>query len=114
VTRRILLAGLVGLLFATAALAQGAAPVVDLRSAQSVAEGQSLFNRRCAGKCHGLDGFSGENAPAVRDRSYLTPPFVYATITTGRPGSAMPSWKDRLSEEELWRVVSYVVSLQAP
>jgi mono/diheme cytochrome c family protein len=92
--------------------AGGAAPPFDLTEAATIAAGESLFNRRCAGKCHGLDGHAGEDAPTIRGKEYLTPVFVYITVTMGRPGSAMPSWKDRLTEDELWRVVAYVVSLR--
>lgn len=48
----------------------------------------------------------------MNGKDYLTPEFVYVTITGGRPGTAMPSWKDRLSVDELWRISAYVASLQ--
>ena len=38
----------------------------------------------------------------------------YVMIAYGRPGTAMPPWKERLSEEDIWRLVAYVVSLQRP
>lgn len=76
--------------------------------------GEALFNRRCAGKCHGLDGYSGEDAPSLHERSHLTPLIAYVMIAYGRPGTAMPPWRERLAEEDLWRLVAYVVSLQKP
>lgn len=79
-----------------------------------IAAGEALFNRRCAGKCHGLDAFAGEDAPSLRERSHLTPVIAYVMIAFGRPGTAMPPWKERLSDEDIWRVVAYVVSLQKP
>lgn len=79
-----------------------------------IAAGETLFNRRCAGKCHGLDAFAGEDAPSLRERSHLTPQIAYVMITYGRSGTAMPPWKERLSDEEIWRLVAYVVSLQKP
>jgi mono/diheme cytochrome c family protein len=86
----------------------------DLSRASVIAAGEALFNRRCAGKCHGLDAFAGEDAPSLRARSHLTPPVAYVMITYGRPGTAMPAWKERLSDEDIWRLVAYVVSLQEP
>src|SRR5262249_31225949 len=109
VKRRIAWLVAAGLMAAAPAWAQ--VPPAELNSATAIAAGHDLFNRRCAGKCHGLDGYQGEDAPAVRGKDHLLPPYVYAVITTGRAGSAMPSWKERLSEEELWQVVAYVVSL---
>jgi mono/diheme cytochrome c family protein len=96
------------------AAAQVPSPPFDLSRASVIAAGESLFNRRCAGKCHGLDAFAGEDAPSLRARSHLTPPIAYVMITYGRPGTAMPPWKERLSDEDIWRLVAYVVSLQQP
>ncbi len=96
------------------AAAQVPSPPFDLSRATVVAAGESLFNRRCAGKCHGLDAFAGEDAPSLRERSHLTPVIAYVMITFGRPGTAMPAWKERLPDEDIWRLVAYVVSLQKP
>jgi len=96
------------------AAAQMPNPPFDLHQASVIAAGETLFNRRCAGKCHGLDAFAGEDAPSLRERSYLTPMISYVMITYGRPGTAMPPWQERLSDEDIWRLVAYVVSLQKP
>ncbi len=100
------------------ALATGPAlaqvPPFDLTQAAVIASGETLFNRRCAGKCHGLDAYAGEDAPSLRERSHLTPPIAYVMISYGKPPTAMPPWKDRLSDEDIWRLVAYVVSLQRP
>ena len=89
-------------------------PPFDLNQAAVITAGESLFNRRCAGKCHGLDAFAGEDAPSLRERSHLTPLIAYVMITYGKPATAMPPWKERLSDEDIWRLVAYVVSLQRP
>ena len=89
-------------------------PPFDLKQASVITSGESLFNRRCAGKCHGLDAYAGEDAPSLYDRSHLTPMIAYVMIAYGRPGTAMPPWKDRVTDEEIWRLVAYVVSLQKP
>ena len=96
------------------AAAQVPPPPFDLSRASVIAAGETLFNYRCAGKCHGLDAFAGEDAPSLRARSHLTPPIAYVMISYGRPGTAMPAWQERLSDEDIWRLVAYVVSLQEP
>ena len=95
-------------------VAKAQSPPFDLNQATVIAAGESLFNRRCAGKCHGLDAFAGEDAPSLRERSHLTPLIAYVMIAYGRPATAMPPWKERLSDEDIWRLVAYVVSLQRP
>jgi mono/diheme cytochrome c family protein len=89
-------------------------PPFDLNQPNVIESGERLFNRRCAGKCHGLDAFAGEDAPSLRERAHLTPLISYVMIAYGKPPTAMPPWKDRLSEEDIWRLVAYVVSLQRP
>lgn len=96
------------------AAAQVPDPPFDLKQATVIASGEALFNRRCAGKCHGLDAYSGEDAPSLHERPHLTPMIAYVMINYGRPGTAMPSWKERLPDEDIWRLVAYVVSLQKP
>lgn len=96
------------------AAAQVPNPPFDLKQANVIASGEALFNRRCAGKCHGLDAYSGEDAPSLHERSHLTPMIAYVMINYGRPGTAMPPWKERLPDEDIWRLVAYVVSLQKP
>jgi mono/diheme cytochrome c family protein len=96
------------------AAAQVPSPPFNLARAEVIAAGETLFNRSCAGKCHGLDAFAGEDAPSLRERSYLTPVVAYIMITWGRPMSSMTAWKDRLPDEDIWRLAAYVSSLQKP
>ncbi len=96
------------------AVAQVPNPPFDLNQPTVIAAGESLFNRRCAGKCHGLKAYAGEDAPSLRERSHLTPLIAYVFITFGRSGTAMPAWKERLSDEDIWRLAAYVASLQKP
>jgi len=96
------------------AAAQAPAPPFDLSRATVIAAGESLFNRRCAGKCHGLDAYAGEDAPSLRGRSHLTPLIAYIMINYGRSGTPMVGWKERLPDEDIWRLAAYVASLQKP
>jgi len=93
------------------AVAQEFKPPSNLKSPAMIAEGRAFFNRSCAGQCHGVDGQEGFEGPSLFGKAYLDPTFVYVTLITGRPGSAMPSWKGRLSDDELWKVIAFVSSL---
>ncbi|MDO8478227.1 MAG: cytochrome c [Candidatus Rokubacteria bacterium] len=101
--------GLVSLPFI--AQAQEFKPPSNLKSPAMIAEGRAFFNLRCAGRCHGVDGQEGFDGPILVGKAYLDPTFVYVTLITGRPGSAMPSWKGRLSDPELWKVIAFMSSL---
>ena len=87
--------------------------------------GKEIYEFRCA-PCHGFEG-KGDGAAAMtldpRPRDFTrglykfksTPSGevvadedLYRTISRGIPGSAMPSWKRRLSQEERWQVIAYV------
>lgn len=111
--RRWIVAALVGLVWLPfIAQAQDFKPPSNLKSPAMIAEGRAFFNRRCAGRCHGLDGQEGEQDGSILvGKAYLDPTYVYVTLITGRPGSPMPSWKDRLSDDELWKVIAFMSSL---
>jgi mono/diheme cytochrome c family protein len=111
-TRRWLIAALLGLAaLPFIAHAQEYKPPSDMKAPAFIAEGQRLYNRSCAGQCHGRDGQEGFEGPSLLGKPYLDPTFVYVTLITGRPGSAMPSWKGRLSDDELWKIIAFVSSL---
>ena len=93
------------------AQAQDYKPAFDLTSPAIIAEGQHLFNRSCAGQCHGRDGEEGFNGPTLFGKVYLDPPYVFVTLITGRPGSAMPPWTGRLPDDELWKIIAFVSAL---
>ncbi len=48
----------------------------------------------------------GDLGSGAFDKNYL-----YSAIREGIPKSAMPAWKDRLKEDELWATVAYIQSL---
>ena len=110
--RRRLVTPLLGLTWLPCiAQAQDYKPTFDLKAPAIVAEGQRLFNRSCAGQCHGWDGQEGFHGPILSGKVYLDPPYVFVTLITGRPGSAMPPWTGRLPDDELWKIIAYVSSL---
>ena len=82
-----------------------------------IAEGEQLYVRHCA-VCHGDQGSgavwtqSSLNPPprnftaAVRDE--LTRERMITSVTYGRPGTAMMSFRKRLSTDEIATVVDYI------
>jgi mono/diheme cytochrome c family protein len=90
------------------AAAQSAQPPFDLKDPGIVEGGRILFNLRCAGRCHGLDGRDGFDGPALVGKVYLDPVYGWATLTTGRPGSAMPSFQGRFTDDEFWKLVAFM------
>ena len=102
-------------------------------SPESIEKGRKLYLDRCA-ECHGDDG-KGDATKKLKgdaeERTWprnLTKPWtfrgsnspkdVYARISTGIPGTQMPSFADpvskkKLSPEERWHVANYVTSLGA-
>lgn len=85
----------------------------DLRP-ETVAEGRRIYNQSCT-VCHGLEGDAGDRAPGlgVPGRRYArrTDSEIFDAIVNGVPGAQMPPMG--LSEEEAWKVVSYIRSLRA-
>lgn len=92
-----------------------------------VAEGGVIYIRNCV-FCHGdnLDG-NGHFAPAFNPRpanfsdpgtiAMLQEGYLFWRIAKGGPGlpkesapwnSVMPAWEDRLSQEDIWKVIMYL------
>jgi len=94
-----------------------------LGGAEAIAAGGRLFRENCA-SCHG-DGADGHGPASVG----LDPPpanfrsgtvlakhsdaYLYYRVSTGKPGTAMPSFHGALGETQRWEVVSYLRSLAA-
>ncbi|HWA15856.1 MAG TPA: c-type cytochrome [Gemmatimonadales bacterium] len=81
-------------------------------NAWAVSEGQRLFHEmNCAG-CHSPGG-GGNFGPALNDSLWLygsAPENIRETILEGRP-NGMPTFRGRLTEAQIWQLVSYVRSL---
>jgi len=94
-----------------------------LGGAEAIAAGGRLFRENCA-SCHG-DGADGHGPASVG----LDPPpanfrsgtvlakhsdaYLYYRVSTGKPGTAMPSFHGALGETQRWEVVTYLRSLAA-
>jgi cytochrome c oxidase cbb3-type subunit 2 len=102
-----------------------------LRSQASVAKGQALFRDAECTKCHGDNGEGdGPSADELKDdwghpikpadfttgrfKSGPSPRDLYRSIATGIGGTPMASFQDSLSEEEIWHLVSFILSLKGP
>lgn len=89
----------------------------------SVATGQSLFAQNCV-PCHGQNGFGDGPLAAT-----LNPPpadfharhlddhtdlQLFLWIQNGIPGTAMPSFKSKLTNDEIWNLINFVRSFRHP
>lgn len=88
-------------------------PSVDLEDPAVVGVGRTLFARSCSvGYCHGAEGRAG-GGPRLRGKPW-EPGYLYRVTAEGIPRSSMPGWKEKLSQDEIWSVVAYVMSLSDP
>lgn len=81
-------------------------------NAQRLAEGSKLFIAYNCMDCHGADG-SGAMGPSLQDGRWHfggTNGEVFQSIYEGRP-DGMPSFGGRLSDHDIWRLVTYVRSV---
>jgi mono/diheme cytochrome c family protein len=82
--------------------------------------GRAVYQARCL-ECHGVQGRGdGEKATFLSPRpgnlvsaatSAKSDRDLLRTIRDGKPRTAMPAWKDILTEEEMQEVLRYVRSL---
>src|SRR3989442_929298 len=105
-------------------------PVSRVLTAQDATKGKAVYVKWCGG-CHG-DGGAGDGPAAShmlpRPRDFTgaiykiratasgqlpTDQDVLRSIDDGLPGTAMPAWKDRLSERERRDVVAYLKTFSA-
>jgi mono/diheme cytochrome c family protein len=75
-----------------------------------VAAGKQLFETTCAAStCHGSGGV-GATAPKLVDRNFALDD-VRNTLLNGRPGTAMPAFKELFDADMLASVTAYVLSI---
>ncbi len=99
--------------------------------ATAVAEGQKLFFDNDCHECHGpsLQGdgiFSNGLRPrpvdltdaALMNLDFMTDQYLFWRLSEGGANppflSAMPAWKEMLTEEERWQVITFIRSQTAP
>ncbi len=82
-----------------------------------LAAGETIYRQHCA-SCHGATGRGDGPAAATLPglpADFTIPHFathtdaeVFGWIQNGKPSTAMPAFGDRLSEEQIWQVVTYI------
>ena len=81
------------------------------RNAYDLSQGKQLFSQfNCVG-CHSHGG--GGMGPALMDDEWIygsDPENIVATIVEGRP-NGMPSFRGRITNQQLWQIAAYVRSL---
>jgi len=98
------------LLLAFVGYREGSAQTKDgLSDPQAVAEGARLFGTNCGNAyCHGTGGMGG-GAPRLRGKG-IEAGYAFKAISNGIPGTSMPSFKSELSEEQILKLVAFIVS----
>lgn len=87
-----------------------AAESIDLSSPELIAAGSEAFAMNCSvGYCHGSAGRPARG-PALRDRVW-DPRDLYRITAEGLAGTSMPGWQGLMTEDDIWAVVAYVMSL---
>ncbi len=82
-------------------------------SPAAIEEGKGLFRQLACPACHGENG-EGAVGPSLNDdqwRYVPTDQTLFDTISNGRRGTLMPPWKDKLSPEQIWKIVAYIRSI---
>jgi len=79
-------------------------------------EGASLLNQYCS-HCHGQWAEQGERPRDLR-RLHIrygddAITLFYTTVNNGRLEKGMPAWKGVLSEEVLWKIFTFLETVQA-
>ncbi|HET8680239.1 MAG TPA: CopD family protein [bacterium] len=92
-------------------------PIVPTQA--SVARGEGIYRVECQ-SCHGVSGAGDGPAAAKLDPrpadlrvhvSAHTDGELFHWISEGFPGTAMPAFKDRLSEEDRWNILNFLRAL---
>jgi mono/diheme cytochrome c family protein len=97
---------------ATAAAPEAVPSQLQLSDPEWIAFGKKKFISTCA-YCHGEAGDAGKTEP-FRDHKNWDPQEIHDTISEGRQDGAnvMPSWKESISDDQIWKIVAYIHSLE--
>jgi mono/diheme cytochrome c family protein len=81
------------------------------RLSQAAKNGEELFGRNCQ-QCHNSRGKGGKAPQLVKGvwgpGGANSDAYMYQVIITGRPNTAMGSFKGSLSDDEIWQVISFL------
>ena len=80
--------------------------------ADTIAQGRDLFNVHC-GVCHGFSAYSGGVVPNLRNMSAATHDDFLRIVAGGtRIKQGMPSFADRLSQQQIEAIHAYLIKRQ--
>ncbi len=80
----------------------------------SIGVGKATFRMRCS-SCHGIHA-AGGRGPALNRGEFAagdTDLDIYRVISRGVPGSEMPAYGPRSTEENIWRIVAFLRTFEA-
>ena len=84
-------------------------------TAESIALGNNLYTANCS-RCHGPEGQGTPRAPALNVQSFFVAKpdqAIQQIITSGVPGTAMPTWGDRMSDADIQAIVGFIRQWEA-
>lgn len=93
--------------------------VPDLKDSAKVTRGLALYRTYCA-QCHGAPGLAPEPfalgmTPAPGNLAYAgrewPPAELFWVVREGIKMTGMPAWEFRMSDEDIWAVVAFVVEM---
>jgi mono/diheme cytochrome c family protein len=94
--------------------------IQDHATPESLSHGQALFQKNCAA-CHGVRGDAKSAAaltlmpaPTNFKEEQSDMDYVLAVLRDGIPGTAMPPWKNQISESDRSALADFVRSLYNP
>lgn len=96
----------------------GTIPAPDVpipTTAESIALGSQLYSANCS-RCHGPEGQGTPRAPSINVQSFFvdkSDQVIEQIITLGVPGTAMPTWGDRMTEVEIQAIVGFIRQWEA-
>jgi len=82
----------------------------------AVEDGRNIYQKNCA-SCHGTNG-DGSGLLGAFDFTNVSmmvteePEVLFRSVSNGINGTAMPPWKDFLTEDERWDSVKYIWTFQ--
>ena len=107
------------LLAASPALAQPKPPANPfIGNPQAATQGKATYDKFCTA-CHGPDGTAGERAPAIvlsgagtALRGQRSIEQIVDIVRQGIPGTGMPAWGTRLSNDDILKLGAYIAALR--
>jgi len=92
---------------AEAQQAGGNAPPFDLKDPAVIQAGAAIYNGNCTFYCHGQGG-RPKLGPDLRGRQF-DKDGLFKVLADGQ--GRMPGFKSRLTDEQIWKLVAYILSL---